>query len=230
MKNSPGDEGSLAKHSYPSRAAYKLRSALDFFRQQHEVKIEERICMDLGSAHGGFVQVLLEEGAKRVYAVDVAYGILDYKLRRDEHVVVLERRNLRNLHRSWLTKEDQEYLEDPLKNPPVEDSIKENLGTPKSRLFLSCDAAFISARTVLEVLRQFREQSKIAIEALLLVKPQFEDSKAAQKGLIEDAALREKLVGSVKQKAKECGFHLLGSTAVHPKGTQGNQEYMLYLI
>lgn len=213
MKKSQGAEGSLAKHSYPSRAAYKLRSALDFFRQEYKLKLEGRICMDLGSAQGGFVQVLLEEGAKRVYAVDVAYGLLDYKLRQDERVIVHERRNLRHLKKDWFTKENLKQL-----------------SKSEQRIFLSCDVSFISARTVLEVLKQFSEESKIAIEAMLLVKPQFEDSKATQKGVIQDAALREKLLDCVKQKAQECDFHLLGSTQVYPKGAQGNQEYMLYLI
>ena len=212
MKKSRGDEGSLAKHSYPSRAAYKLRSALDFFRQEYELKLEGRICMDIGSAQGGFVQVLLEEGAKRIYAVDVAYGLLDYKLRQDERVIVHERRNLRHLKKDWFAKEDLKQLSE--------------LG---QWLFLSCDVSFISARTVLEVLRRFSQESKITIEAMLLVKPQFEDSQATQKGVIRDPVLREKLLASVKQKAQECGFYLLGSTQVYPKGAQGNQEYMLYI-
>lgn len=212
VKKSQCNNAIRSPHSYPSRAAYKLRYALDLFREQYQVEIQDRICIDLGSAQGGFVQVLLEEGARRVYAVDVAYGLLDYKLRKDERVIARERHNLRHLEKSWFIKEDLKRLSDS-----------------EQPLFLSCDAAFISARTVLEVLRQFRKESKIPIEVMLLVKPQFEDSKSTQKGIVREPALREKLLNSVKQKAKECAFHLLGSVQVCPKGAQGNQEYMLYL-
>ena len=209
------EKNSSTGKSYPSRAAYKLRSALNFFRQEYELSIEGRICMDFGAAQGGFVQVLLEEGAKRVYAVDVAYGILDYKLRQDKRVLVRERSNLRHLKMDWFLREDQERIKQIPKS--------------ENRLFLSCDVSFISARTVLDVLKQFKKENNISIEIMLLVKPQFENSKASQKGVIQDLSLREKLLHSVKQKAGECGFHVLGSTAVEPKGARGNQEYMLYL-
>ncbi len=207
---------------YPSRSALKLLSGLEYFRKEIPVEITGRVCLDLGCAHGGFVQVLLEEGARCVYAVDVAYGMLDYKLRQDPRVVVCERLNLRRLSKSWFRAEDWQYLSEIGRSG-------ENKRTTGG-IFCTCDVSFISARTVLETLMLFIRQTQIPLlEALLLIKPQFEDSQSTKKGVIRDSKLRENLVSKVEKKAQELGFECMGTTPVQPKGAQGNQEYMMYV-
>ena len=92
------------KGKYPSRAAFKLTGAVADFNLAD--RIRGRVCLDLGAAHGGFSRVLLENGARRVYALDVAYGIFDYSLRMDKRVVVLERRNVRRIAHDWFEEGD----------------------------------------------------------------------------------------------------------------------------
>ncbi len=202
------------KSPYPSRAAYKLKNGIDFFRKDHLISLEDRVCMDFGCAHGGFSQVLLEEGARRVYAVDVTYGMLDYKLRIDKRIITLERHNLRNVATDWLKQEDVAFLQE----------TKET-----NKLFVTSDASFISAQTVLTSLEKFRRDYAIRLEALILIKPQFESSKETDHGIIRSPKLREKIVASVEKKAKQIGFSILGKTPVLPRGIHGNQEYMLYV-
>ena len=203
---------------YPSRAAYKLLYGLQFFRNTQAVDIIGRICLDLGCAQGGFVQVLLQEGASKVYAVDVGYGVLDYSLRKDPRVVVRERRNLRYLSIDWLLAKD-------LQEVMTHSKDKEN----GKGLFCTCDVSFISAITALESLKRLRDTSQIPIEAMILVKPQFEASQKTEKGIIHDLSLQQELVAKVVDKAQLYQFSVLGSTPVQPKGGQGNQEYMLYI-
>jgi len=205
-----------SKKKYPSRAAYKLLYALRLFRNVHPINIVGRVCLDLGCAHGGFVQVLWDEGASRIYAVDVGYGILDYSLRIDPRVVVQERRNLRHLNKDWFLPEDL--------GRSRASNEREDQG-----LFCTCDVSFISARTVLESLKHMRDTSQILIEGMILVKPQFEASQKTQRGVICDESLRDKLISKVKDKARLCGFKVLGAIPVQPKGVKGNQEYMLYM-
>ena len=160
-----------------------------------------------------------EEKSQRIYAVDVSYGILDYKLRINERVRVLERRNLRNLNSDWLLEEDQLQLKE---------GAHQNQN--HSALLVTSDASFISAQTVLSSLQNFQIKSHIDIEAFILIKPQFESSKETVKGIIRDPDIREKLVANAEKKAKQCGFQVLGITPVFPTGARGNQEYMLYAV
>ena len=213
--------------SYPSRAALKLRNSLDHLRNDDafRISVKDRLCLDLGCAHGGFVQVLLEEGARCVYAVDVGYGILDYKLRIDLRVVVRERENLRNLSMDWFSDCDQKFLS---KNPSLSENPSITKATDKNILLCTCDASFISSKTVLSSLADFHENCQVGLELLLLIKPQFEASNQTKKGIIEDVVLRQKLVDSVEQKAIELEFEVLTLFPAQPQGRKGNQEYMLY--
>ena len=100
----------VSRGHYPSRAAFKLLDAIEFCKTQYGLNLKDRICIDFGSSHGGFVKVLLEAGAKRVYAIDVGYGILDYNLRINERVIVRERSNLRHLNLDWFIEADKLLL------------------------------------------------------------------------------------------------------------------------
>ena len=128
---------------YVSRAAHKLLGALEIFKPE----VQGRICLDLGASHGGFTQVMLEAGARRVYAVDVAYGIFDYNLRQDPRVVVLERRNARDLEAEWLDSED-------LSNP--------------EGFLCTADLSFISLRSILGPLYRLSKHIT-GLQALLLI-------------------------------------------------------------
>ena len=203
---------------YPSRAAYKLRYALDNLRVRHHITIQDRLCLDLGCAHGGFVQILLEEGARRIYAVDVGYGILDYTLRIDPRVVVRERHNLRYLSLDWFCTADRQIL-----------NASSELNTTNANvLFCTCDVSFISSATVLHTLAHFHAASSFKLELLLLVKPQFEASRLTQKGVIHEETLRQKLVAQVTEKAIQYDFRVIETIPVLPRGAKGNQEYILY--
>lgn len=191
---------------YVSRAAYKLLGALDDF----SLTVKDRICLDIGSSHGGFTQVLLEKEAKSVYSVDVGYGVLDFSLRKDAKVHVLERRNIRDLEADWFEKSDMVSLED-------------------ETLFVVCDVSFISLKTVLNSLLEFSKKNHINLEGLFLLKPQFENSKATDKGIIRDEALREKILSDMLKFSENIGYKCEGNTPARLKGTQGNQEYVLYL-
>ena len=211
----------LEKRHYPTRAAYKLLGALDHFRQEHTIDLQDRICLDLGCAQGGFVKVLLDQGAHRVYAVDVGYGLLDYALRKDERVIVCERKNVRNLNTNWFSLEDFHCLTQP--SPLAQPRAKE-----KKSLFVTCDLSFISSISVLEVLYHFSKKSKISLELMLLIKPQFEASQLTTKGIQEDIEVRQRLVEQVRKKTVELGFCCQGTIESSLKGRYGNLEYILY--
>lgn len=132
------------KKSYISRGEFKLVGALDHFK----ISVDRSVCIDIGASTGGFTRILLERGAKRVYAVDVGYGLLDSKLRTDERVVVLERRNIRFLR---------------------EEEI------PDKAALIVVDVSFISVGTFLDNLVEFLD---LPADLLLLFKPQHEIEKS----------------------------------------------------
>ncbi len=194
---------------YAGRGAYKLLGALDSeelrdMASEHGPR--DRVCVDLGASHGGFTQVLLERGARRVYAVDVAYGILDYALRRDERVVPLEKRNARNITAEWFDTAD--------------------LADPRG-WFVAGDLSFISIRRILEALVKFRK-SVVNLDCLLLIKPQFEASEATVDGVLEDAAMRTEIVAGVVEHARELGYVVRAVLASELRGAKGNVEYFLW--
>lgn len=182
---------------YVSRGGLKLEKAMEVF----PILLERKVCADIGASTGGFTDCMLQNGAARVYAVDVGYGQLAWKLRTDERVVNLERTNVRHI---------------------TEEQIPEQLD------FISVDVSFISLKLVLPVVLKLL---KDGCEAVCLVKPQFEAGrdKVGKKGVVRDAAVHRWVVEEVAGFARESGFDLLGLDHSPVKGPEGNIEYLLHL-
>ncbi len=187
-----------------NRAYKKLDGAIE----RIETDVTGRVCVDLGASHGGFTKCLLDRGASRVYAVDVAYGILDYSLRKDSRVVVLERTNARDINKNWFLPDDIGSGED---------------------LFITGDLSFISLVTVLRSLADFFKTEKIKMEGLLLLKPQFEASHLTERGIIRDDRVRESIVSKTTAKIEELGYKIHAVIPSSLTGTRGNQEYLVSL-
>jgi len=183
---------------YVSRGGEKLAPALEHF----QINVAGKVALDAGASTGGFVQVLLAKGARKVYAVDVGYGQLDPGLRADPRVKVLERTNLR-------------YL------------AQEALGEPVDLVTL--DLSFISLTLVLPKILEFLRPGG---EALVLVKPQFEVGKGqvGKGGVVRDPELQRQAVEKVTAAAQALGFQVSPPYPSPLKGPKGNQEYFLYLI
>ena len=184
------------KARFVSRGGEKLEGGLK------GLAIDPRgwICADIGCSTGGFTDCLLQRGACRVYSVDVGYGLLDWKLRQDERVIVLERTNARYLSKGQI---------------------------PEPLDFAVIDASFISLQQLLSpLLPLFGEQVRI----MVLVKPQFElpREKVGQGGIVRDNVLHEEAVTMVKGFGKEAGLVCRGEVASPVCGARGNQEFLLY--
>ncbi len=182
---------------YVSRGGLKLEKAKEVFA----LSFEGKICIDIGASTGGFTDLMLQNGAKKVYAVDVGYGQLAWKLRTDERVINLERTNIRNV---------------------TEEQVPEALD------FASADVSFISLYHIIPVAyRLLKEEG----EAVFLIKPQFEAGreKVGKKGVVRDPKVHleviEKIFGLVTQE----GFGVLGLDFSPIKGPEGNIEYLIYL-
>jgi 23S rRNA (cytidine1920-2'-O)/16S rRNA (cytidine1409-2'-O)-methyltransferase len=182
---------------YVSRGGDKLAAALDHFG----VDPQGKICLDAGASTGGFSQVLLLQGAARVYAVDVGYGQLDLIVRNDPRVVVLERTNIRFL--------PEEVIPEPV-----------DLAT--------LDLSFISLTLVLPKIVEFLKPGG---EILALVKPQFEVGKdrVGKGGVVRDPALQQEAVDKVARAARHLGLQVSAGFLSPLKGPKGNQEYFLYV-
>jgi 23S rRNA (cytidine1920-2'-O)/16S rRNA (cytidine1409-2'-O)-methyltransferase len=184
---------------YVSRGGLKLKGGLDHFG----IDPKGWICLDVGASTGGFTDCLLQAGAAQVYAVDVAYGLLDWKIRSDPRVVVLERCNAR-----YLTPEQ----------------------VPEPIDFCVIDVSFISLTRLLPVLRVFFGSKKIRI--VCLVKPQFEleRDQIGSGGVVREEALQIKAVEKIIGFSKELDLTSQGFVASTIKGSKGNQEYLLHLV
>jgi 23S rRNA (cytidine1920-2'-O)/16S rRNA (cytidine1409-2'-O)-methyltransferase len=184
-------------HPWVSRGGIKLAHALDHFR----IAVEGVVALDIGASTGGFTEVLLDRGARRVYAVDVGHGQLAWKLRQDTRVVVLERVNAR-----YLTRAD----------------IPEPLG------IITCDASFIGLATVLPApLALATEKAQL----VALVKPQFEagPSRVGKGGVVRDPAVhREVCEGAASWVAAQPGWSVVGIVESPILGPEGNREFLLY--
>ena len=182
---------------FVSRGGHKLKKALSVF----SLSPEGQVCMDIGASTGGFTDCMLQNGAKKVYAVDVGYGQLAWKLRSDARVVNLERTNVR-----YLTHET----------------------VPEAPGFISVDVAFISLRLVLPVVWEFLSDPGVCV---CLIKPQFEAGreKVGKKGVVRDPAVHEEVIGQICEFAKAAGFSVRGLDYSPIKGPEGNIEYLLYL-
>lgn len=182
---------------YVSRGGEKLAAALAAFK----VAPQGWICIDVGCSTGGFSDCLLQHGAARVYAVDVGYGVLDWRIRQDSRVVVLERTNARALTRSEI---------------------------PESLDLAVIDASFISLRPLLAPLPPLFAK---AVRIIALVKPQFElpRGKVPQGGVVRDPDLHQEAVDLAAGHGRELGFEVVGSLPSPLLGAKGNREFLLYL-
>lgn len=182
---------------YVSRGGLKLEKAMENFI----FSLQDKVCMDVGSSTGGFTDCMLQSGATKVYSVDVGHGQLDWKLRNDERVVVMEKTNIR-----YVTPED------------IEDQLD----------FVSIDVSFIS---LTKVLGPVRELMKDGAEVVALIKPQFEAGreKVGKKGVVRDSKVHEEVIEMVASFAKEIGFTLLHLDYSPIKGPEGNIEYLLHM-
>ncbi len=182
---------------YVSRGAYKLLGALEDLG----MNVEGLVACDIGASTGGFTQVLLEKGARKVYAVDVGRGQLHWKLRNDERVVVMEKTNAR-------------YLEDK----DFEDGID----------VVTIDVSFISLKPILKAVNKFLKDGGYV---LALVKPQFELGKGkVKKGVVRKLEDHISCLYSVVEYARSIGFSCRGMTYSRLKGPKGNIEFFLLLI
>ncbi len=185
------------KPRYVSRGGYKLEKAIETFG----IRLDGLVCCDIGSSTGGFTDCMLQNGAGKVYAIDVGRGQLDWKLRQDERVVSMERTNIR-----YVTPED--------------------IGEPAD--FASIDVSFISLEKVLPAVRELlREGARIAA----LIKPQFEAgrSQVGKKGVVRDPFVHEDVIEKVVLFAASLGFRYLGLTYSPIRGPEGNIEYLFYM-
>jgi 23S rRNA (cytidine1920-2'-O)/16S rRNA (cytidine1409-2'-O)-methyltransferase len=186
--------------AYVSRGGIKLEHAL----REFEIKVKGRVALDVGAATGGFTDCLLQQGADRVYAVDVGYGILAWSLRQDPRVKVLERSNARHL-----TLRDM------------------GLETPNINL-ATIDASFISLSKILPAVYNLLTDKA---EVIALIKPQFEARReqVERGGVVKDEAVRQEVIEKIKVAAQEIGFKVGGVTPSPLKGPAGNVEYFIHL-
>lgn len=182
---------------YVSRGGLKLEKALSAF----DIDLSGTVCMDVGASTGGFTDCMLQNGATKVYSIDVGYGQLAWKLRSDERVVCMERTNIRNV-----TPQD------------IADKIN----------FASIDVSFISLKLVIPVVRQLLDEGG---RIVALVKPQFEAGreKVGKKGVVRDRNVHREVVSEIAGFVQDVGFEVLGIDYSPVKGPEGNIEYLLYI-
>lgn len=185
------------KLKYVSRGGLKLEKALAVF----PVSPEGRVCMDIGASTGGFTDCMLQNGAAKVYAVDVGYGQFAYQLRRDERVVCMEKTNIR-----YVT---PDQIEEPIS-------------------FASVDVSFISLTKVLPPVKLLLEHDA---DMICLIKPQFEAGreKVGKKGVVRDPAVHREVIETIVSFALEAGFLIRGLDHSPVKGPEGNIEYLLWI-
>lgn len=185
------------KLKYVSRGGLKLEKAMEVF----PIMLEGKICMDVGSSTGGFTDCMLQNGAVKVYSVDVGTNQLAWKLRQDDRVVSMEKTNIR-----YLTREQ------------IDDYVA----------FVSIDVSFISLTKVLLPVKELMDDEG---EMVCLIKPQFEAGrdKVGKKGVVRDKKVHMEVIRMVSSYASEIGFHCLGLEYSPIKGPEGNIEYLLFL-
>ncbi|MCD7735856.1 MAG: TlyA family RNA methyltransferase [Lachnospiraceae bacterium] len=187
------------KLPYVSRGGLKLEKAMQTFVS---VSPEGKICMDVGASTGGFTDCMLQNGALRVYAVDVGHGQLAWSLRNDPRVICMERTNIR-------------YV------------VPEDIGEQPS--FISIDVSFISLEKVLGPVRELMPESG---DIICLIKPQFEAGreKVGKKGVVRDPKVHEEVIQKVIACAAQIGLPAVALTWSPVKGPEGNIEYLVHLV
>ena len=182
---------------YVSRGGLKLERAIG----QFPITLQDKVCMDIGASTGGFTDCMLQNGAGKVYAIDVGHGQLDWKLRNDERVVCMEKTNFR-------------YVTDADIREPID--------------FASVDVSFISLTKILIPARNLLRQGG---EMVCLIKPQFEAGrdKVGKKGVVRDRQVHIEVVRRIVDYADLTGFSVKGLTYSPIKGPEGNIEYLMWL-
>ncbi len=182
---------------YVSRGGLKLEKAMS----QFGIELQDKVCMDVGASTGGFTDCMLQNGAVKVYSVDVGHGQLDWKLRNDERVICMEKTNIR-----YVTPEDIEEL----------------------AAFVSIDVSFISLTKVLSPVKELMTENG---EMVCLIKPQFEAGreKVGKKGVVRDKSVHREVIEMVMDYAQSIGFRLLHLDFSPIKGPEGNIEYLLHM-
>ena len=182
---------------YVSRGGLKLEKAIANF----DVSVKDKVCTDVGSSTGGFTDCMLQNGAKKVFAIDVGRGQLDWKLRNDPRVICMEKTNIR-----YVTPED----------------LGEEID------FSSIDVSFISLTKVLEPIRNYLAKDG---EIVALIKPQFEAGreKVGKKGVVRDPKVHEEVIHKVIDFALKNGFSVHNLSYSPIKGPEGNIEYLVYI-
>lgn len=182
---------------YVSRGGLKLEKAIGSF----DINLDGKVCMDIGASTGGFTDCMLQNGARKVYSVDVGYGQLAWKLRQDERVVCMERQNIRHLEAEKLDEKPE---------------------------FVSIDVSFISLRLVLPKAYELMADSG---NIVALIKPQFEAGreKVGKKGVVREKSTHIEVIKYVSNIAISDGFKILGLDFSPIKGPEGNIEYLIYL-
>lgn len=181
---------------YVSRGGLKLDKAI----KEYALDLTDAVCMDIGASTGGFTDCMLQNGARKVYSVDVGYGQLDWKLRQDERVVNMERTNIRYIERE-----------------KVEEALD----------FVSIDVSFISLSKVLPVARELLSDEG---EIVFLIKPQFEAGRenVGKNGVVRDSKIHKEVLHRVLGFAAEIGFSFYALTFSPIKGPKGNIEFLCY--
>ncbi len=182
---------------YVSRGGLKLEKAVASFN----LDLQDAVAMDIGASTGGFTDCMLQNGAKKVYSIDVGYGQLAWKLRNDERVVNMERTNFRKV--------TPDMIDDPID-------------------FFSVDVSFISLKLILPVVRPLLKAGGMGV---CLIKPQFEAGrdKVGKKGVVRDKAVHAEVIETIRNFCLECGFDVLGLDFSPVKGPEGNIEYLIHI-
>ena len=181
---------------YVSRGGLKLEKAINAFG----VRLQDKVCLDIGASTGGFTDCMLQSGAKKVYSIDVGYGQFAWKLRVDERVVCIERTNIR-----YVTPDRIGELAD----------------------FASIDVSFISLRTVLPAIINLLKENG---EIVALIKPQFEAGreKVGKKGVVKEKSTHIEVIEKITNYIEEKGLNILDLGFSPIKGPEGNIEYLVY--
>lgn len=182
---------------YVSRGGLKLEKAMKNF----DITLQNKICMDIGASTGGFTDCMLQNGAVKVFSIDVGYGQLAWKLRQDERVVCMERTNIRHV----TIEQTKEFAD-----------------------FASIDVSFISLKLVLP---KAKELVRPGGEIVALIKPQFEAGreKVGKKGVVREKSTHIEVIDFISNFAVENGFTILGLDFSPIKGPEGNIEYLIHL-
>lgn len=180
---------------YVGRGAYKLKAALEKFH----INANHAVCADIGAATGGFTQVLLECGAKKVYAIDTARGKMDYKLRQDPRIIVMDSTDVRNLS-----------------------------GLPEEADLVSIDVSLISLRDILGAVGRFLKEGG-AVVALFKPQYEARDTSILRHGVVKNAEDRKRLLKDFISWTETNGWMIADKMESPIRGSEGNVEYLLYL-